>query len=62
MGASQVTDLVELPREKGKRLFPISVGVGCALCVSMDHPEVSKDKQRRGFGLLGMLGKGKGRG
>lgn len=62
MGASQVTDVVELPRSKGKRLFPISVGVGCALCVSIDLPEVSKDKQRRGLSFLGMLGKGKGRG
>lgn len=63
--APKVTELVELPHARGTRLFPISVGVGCALCVSMDAEELPREKKeaRRGLGLIGMglLNKGKGR-
>ncbi|BEI89822.1 uncharacterized protein CcaverHIS019_0211840 [Cutaneotrichosporon cavernicola] len=62
--ATQVTELVELPHTRDGQLFPVSVGVGCALCVSMELDELGdSSKKRRGLGImgLGLLGKGKGK-
>ncbi|BEJ12724.1 hypothetical protein CspHIS471_0211840 [Cutaneotrichosporon sp. HIS471] len=62
--ATQVTELVELPHTRDGQLFPVSVGVGCALCVSMELDELGDSgKKRRGLGImgLGLLGKGKGK-
>ncbi|GMK59034.1 hypothetical protein CspeluHIS016_0700490 [Cutaneotrichosporon spelunceum] len=55
--APQVTELVELPHTRHAQLFPVSVGVGCGLCVVVDEP----GKKRRGIMGLGLLAKGKGK-
>ncbi|CAK9785705.1 unnamed protein product [Cutaneotrichosporon oleaginosum] len=58
--APQVTGLIELPHTRETRLFPVSVGVGCALCVMMDPEE--RDRKRRGLMMgLGLLGKSRGK-